>query len=760
VVDADPITGTPRVVVDIDGLLTAPSSAKPAVVALRFVRRHSTAFGRDLGHLRLVRRYASADGITHLTWAQQVGGVPVLDRALRANVTSGGRLLSIGGGPVPRPDPDALDPRLSARQAARAAAAYAGAQVELGPSQSAGGPTRATVFAGRASAQLVLYPERQGVRLAWRTFLSADSTHLWDTVVDAETGRLLRRHNEVKFANSGLAFDYYPGAPSGGSQLPKTFSNSGTDPWLTDFTRLQGNNALVYSDPNDVLYSNAEANGTPPGPPAAPSPLPSLANQIPPSSGIGPNAVWSYPQDGVTWTGRFVDQNCPPAGCTFDDWTVGGANSWQTNLNQAGTNLFYLVNNFHDHLLAGPIGFDEASGNFEQANFSGLGVGGDPVHAQVDDGANTDGGFPDPDHTNNANMTVPPEGSPARMQMYLFSDFPGITGTITDVAGADDAQIVYHEYAHGLSSRLITDSSGYAALESDQAAAMGEGWSDWYAMDFLNQQGFQADSGAPGEVRFGAYEGLDPGIRTQALDCPVGAPAACPGADPSGGNTGPGGYTYGDFGHISGGGPEVHADGEIWAETLWDLRGALIAAHCTGPGISRAEQLITGGMRLNTVDDPSYLDMRDSILAEEAATGGVDLALIWTVFSHRGMGDNASTISGFDDSPVEGFHNPTAGSGAGGCAGEGGGGTSRDTTPPNTSIRKVKVVGHTATIRFRSSEAGSRFTCKLDKKRSAACNSPKKYKVRKAARHKVAVDAIDASGNRDPSPAVARFRIK
>ena len=35
---------------------------------------------------------------------------------------------------------------------------------------------------------------------------------------------------------------------------------------------------------------------------------------------------------------------------------------------------------------------------------------------------------------------------------------------------------------------------------------------------------------------------------------------------------GPGGYTYGDFGKIAGG-PEVHADGEIWLETLWDLRG-------------------------------------------------------------------------------------------------------------------------------------------------------------------------------------------
>jgi extracellular elastinolytic metalloproteinase len=759
VVDADPITGTPRVVVDTNGLLTGPSSSGPAAVALGFVRRHSAAFGSDLGDLQVVRQYASADGVTHLTWAQQVGGVPVLDRALRANVTSGGRLLNIGGGPVPSPNPDTLDPRLSAREAVQAAAAYDGTPVALGRSRSLGGPTRATVFAGGASAQLVLFPERDRLRLAWRTILSADSTHVWDTVLDAETGSLLRRDNQVMFANSGLAFDYYPGAPSGGSQVTKAFSNSGSDPWLTVFTRLQGNNALVYSDPNDVLYSNAEANGTPPGPPTAPSPLPSAGNQIPPSSGIGTtDAVWNYVQDASTYNNVIPQQVCPLAGCTYDDWTVGGANSWQTNLNQAGTNLFYLVNSFHDHLLAAPIGFDEASGNFEQTNSTGIGVGGDPVHAQVDDGANTDGGFPDPGHTNNANMTIPPDGSPPRMQMYLFSDFPGITGRITDVAGADDAEIVYHEYAHGLSSRLVSDSSGYGALNSDQAGAMGEGWSDWYAMDFLNQGAFKADTGAPGEVSFGTYEGLNPGIRTQALDCPVGAPAACPGADPSGGNTGPGGYTYGDFGEISARGPEVHADGEIWAETLWDLRQALIAAHCTGPGISRAEQLVTGGMRLDTVDDPSYLDMRDAILAEDTATGGADQALIWAVFSRRGMGDDASTSSGFDDTPVEGFHNPAAGIGGGPGCGAGGGAI--DTTPPNTSIRKVNVVGHTATIRFASSEPGSHFTCRLDQKHSAACRSPKKYRVRKVGRHKVRVDAIDASGNSDPSPAVARFRIR
>ena len=50
-------------------------------------------------------------------------------------------------------------------------------------------------------------------------------------------------------------------------------------------------------------------------------------------------------------------------------------------------------------------------------------------------------------------------------------------------------------------------------------------------------------------------------IRTQPMDCPVGSTLGpCHGTP----GAGPGGYTYGDFGKVFGG-PEVHADGEIWA---------------------------------------------------------------------------------------------------------------------------------------------------------------------------------------------------
>ncbi len=74
----------------------------------------------------------------------------------------------------------------------------------------------------------------------------------------------------------------------------------------------------------------------------------------------------------------------------------------------------------------------------------------------TDDGANTNRGypgFPDANHKNNANMFTPPDGQSPRMQMYLFF-YPQAGWQASN--GGDDAGIVYHEYTHGLSSRLIT----------------------------------------------------------------------------------------------------------------------------------------------------------------------------------------------------------------------------------------------------------------------------------------------------------------
>jgi extracellular elastinolytic metalloproteinase len=213
--------------------------------------------------------------------------------------------------------------------------------------------------------------------------------------------------------------------------------------------------------------------------------------------------------------------------------------------------------------------------------------------------------------------------------------------------------VLYHEYTHGLSSRLVTYDDGSEALNRPQSGAMGEGWSDWYAQDFLVREGLVTDTpGTDGDVDMGRYTDSTPhSIRTQAIDCAVGSTnaAACPGG---------GGYTFGDFAKIAGG-AEVHSDGEIWVQTLWQLREALVAKlGSDDAGSDAAERIITDAMRLS-VPEPSYLDMRNAILAADLnAYGGADHDLIWQVFATRGMGFYAATDDSSDTRPTEDFSVP------------------------------------------------------------------------------------------------------
>ncbi len=85
-----------------------------------------------------------------------------------------------------------------------------------------------------------------------------------------------------------------------------------------------------------------------------------------------------------------------------------------------------------------------------------------------------------------------------------------------------------------------------------------------------------------------------------------------------------------------------------------------------------------------------------------------------------------------------------------------------DTTPPQTKIvggpGKGLAKGR-ARFRFRSSEGGSTFACKLDKGKAKKCKSPKTYKGLKPGKHKFKVWATDAAGNKDPTPAKRRFAV-
>jgi extracellular elastinolytic metalloproteinase len=346
--------------------------------------------------------------------------------------------------------------------------------------------------------------------------------------------------------------------------------------------------------------------------------------------------------------------------CSWDSYDNSPSGSWRTNYRQNATQVFYFVNNFHDHLNGPPFGFDDAAGAFDS--------GFDAVIAQTNDGAQAPtatflgADMPNPDHLSNANMFTPPDGVSPEMQMYLFTSFTGPnppSGPVDptpDVNGGVDASVVYHEYVHGLTNRLLTYPDGWGALEMHQPGAMGEAWSDWYALDYLEAQGFENDDSlTPGEIAIGEYVANGLAFRSQPTDCPRGTGIpACPGSS----TAGAGGYTLGDLGKVSPTGPAIHSDGEIWAQTLWQLRTELIAQHGEAEGIDRARTLVTRALELSG-PEPTFLKMRDWILqADLVEYANVDRSLIWGVFANRGMGYLAWTAGANSVSTVQDFSLP------------------------------------------------------------------------------------------------------
>jgi hypothetical protein len=84
-----------------------------------------------------------------------------------------------------------------------------------------------------------------------------------------------------------------------------------------------------------------------------------------------------------------------------------------------------------------------------------------------------------------------------------------------------------------------------------------------------------------------------------------------------------------------------------------------------------------------------------------------------------------------------------------------------DSTPPNTTITSSTITRatHRASFSFSSSEAGSKFQCKLDSQPYAACSSPKGYSSLSKGSHTFRVRAVDKAGNMDPTPASRAFTI-
>ncbi len=563
-------------------------------IALEFLEDHDQELGLAAGQLDdivVTSQYeTSQTGATHIHFRQTIAGLEVANSNININIAADGSVMNVGGGFVTSTAFSPIVP-MNATQAVTELADHFDWTLSSTPQtvQQIGGTERVSVMRadeiarGDITVGLQYVPaDSTGVELAWKINLQTkDGRHWYDVSVSAADGQIL---NFADWA-SNAAYNVYALPKEGPNDGPRTIAINPQDSVASpfgwhdtdgvagpEFTITSGNNVNAYTDRDNDDVAD-------PG---------------------------SAPDGGATLTFDFpIDPAQPPS--TYSDAAV--------------TNLFYWNNILHD--VHYQYGFDEAGGNFQFNNYGRGGLGGDPVEAQAQDGA-------DIGDSDNANMFTPPDGMSPRMQMYEF------TATTPRRDSDLDAGVMVHEYGHGVSNRLTGGPADANALQTPESRGMGEGWSDFWTLMFSQQ---------PSDQQGDAY-----GIGTYVL----GEPADGPGIrnypysfdlaiDPQ---------TYGDIASTN----VPHGVGEIWAAALWDMNWLLINGVpnvVPGHGFSSdlyrgtagnniALGLVMNGLKLQPAN-PTMLEGRDAILlADQALTGGANQIAIWTAFARRGMGFSAN----------------------------------------------------------------------------------------------------------------------
>jgi len=636
-ISKDQILGTPRLVSASRGFLTGPNGEgkglgraylealpadEPHRVIKAFLNEHSALFGHDadaLASAKVKRDYVTKhNGLRTTVWEQTLDDIPVFEGLLVGHVTREGELVNISSHFVPdvakaadagTPNRKSLmaRPKISAAKAVVNAASNIGAEVEESSVAVAEAPqgaekrqaVEAGNLRGKTWAQLVWLPMNPDVmRLCWRVILSAGPRpEFYAVLVDAETGEVLVRHCLTKYI-SDASYRVFT------SDSPSPFSPGHPTP-LTTQPPVVSRTLLTLP----ALSTNASPNGW-------------IDDGVNETRGNNVDAHTDWNADDLPDLPR-------PAGSPFRvfDFPMDLTTQDPTSYSAAAVvQLFYTCNWMHDRLYE--LGFTEAAGNFQNNNFGRGGLGNDAVQADAQDGS----GY------NNANYTPADEGSAPRIQMYIFN------GPTPDRDGDLDAEIVMHEYTHGLSDRLVGGGVGLAYVA--QSGGLSEGWSDFYPMTLLSEPGDDlggcyAFGGYATYLFYGLTENYYYGIRRYPYTTDMSKnPLTFKDIDPaqadycSSGAPTPGSCTTSDA-------DEVHNVGEVWCVTLREVWASLVTKLGWQVGNELVLQLVTDGMKLSPAN-PNFVEARDAILqADQVDTGGDNYVELWTAFAKRGMGASA-----------------------------------------------------------------------------------------------------------------------
>lgn len=240
---------------------------------------------------------------------------------------------------------------------------------------------------------------------------------------------------------------------------------------------------------------------------------------------------------------------------------------------------------------------------------------------------------PDPRELNGAYFKPSKDGTPGVLGLGMTDN------TVPPRDQAFEAQVIIHEYTHGLMHRLvgrsdrILGSAKYAMCTgSTEAAGMEEGWCDLMAVAMsvkdIRKRSFTFNEWQDPEIRSRPYS-------TDFLE---------------------NGYTFASLNNITDW--EEHDVGEIWAtimhEVMWNLIDKYGLSVATFPGLDDKGYPTDGRflvMRLIIMSlrkmpcPPTFLGARDALLGAAQAyhtdTGHDAECSIWEAFAKRGMGWNA-----------------------------------------------------------------------------------------------------------------------
>ncbi len=586
--------------------------------AKAFLQQYRALFGHGpeaLDAATVAREFVTPHNrLRSVTWQQRVEGVAVFEGVFTAHTTEKGELVSVASHFVSDGLRTALlakqnrGARLTAAVALRLAAENLSTPLtpaELKSSAAAFGAEQKQSFTarglvGESTAELVWLPmNKDELRLCWNVVLKPRARgETFRALVDAASGDVLLRRCLTAYVTNATYRVFTSDSPSPfspGHQTPLTNQPAIVPRSLLTLPALNTNASpasWIATNVNETFGNNVDAHRDTNNDDTPDLPRPQGS----------PHHVFDFALD-----------------LTQSPTLFGDASTVQ---------LFYWCNWMHDRLYE--LGFTEAAGNFQVNNFGRGGAGNDPVQADAQDG----GGF------NNANMDTLPDGIPPRMQMYLFN------GPNPDVDGSFDAEIVIHEYVHGLSNRRVGGGTGISALQS---VGMGEGWSDFYALALLSETGDDVNAAhAMGGYATRLFSGLQQnyyyGIRRYPYSTDLAQnPLTFKDIDQAQASAHSGVPVSPVFG--GGSAEEVHNQGEVWCVALWEARANLITKHGWTNGNELILQLVTDGMNLSPVN-PNFLQARDAIIqADLINNAGANYLELWSAFAKRGMGASATSPS-------------------------------------------------------------------------------------------------------------------